>query len=94
MIILNASGQYTTMIFLIIMVLVFYFFMLRPQQRKQKRQRDFLKSMNKGDEVVTLGGIFGRICHIEDDNILLEVDRGIKIKVKKNFISYDNTKTN
>ena len=72
--------------------LVFYFFMIRPQQRKQKDQKNFLKEMKKGDKVVTIGGIHGKIFSIEEETVIVEVDRGNKLTIEKSAISVDMTK--
>jgi preprotein translocase subunit YajC len=73
-------------------ILIFYFFMIRPQQKKQKDQKKFLESIRKGDMVVTIGGIHGKIASIEDDTVVLDVDRGAKITVEKSSISLDMSK--
>ena len=74
-------------------VLVFYFFMIRPQQKRQKEQRSFLDHIKKGDNVITIGGIHGRVHEIEDNIIILEVDnKGTKISVSKSAISIDSTR--
>ena len=68
--------------------LVFYFFMIRPQQTKQKELKKFREGLNKGDEVVTSGGIFGKIASISDEKITLQVDVTTKIVVSKESISH------
>lgn len=73
-------------------ILIMYFFMIRPQQKKQKETKNFLESIKKGDTVVTIGGIHGKIYAIEGDTIFLELDKGMKIKVEKSAISTDYTK--
>ena len=73
-------------------IVIFYFFMIRPQQKKQKDQKKFLDNIQKGDMVVTLGGIHGKVAAIEGDTVLLEVDRGLKIKFEKSAISLDASK--
>lgn len=74
-------------------VLVFYFFMIRPQQKRQKEQRGFLDHIKKGDNVVTIGGIHGKIYEIDNDVIVLEVDtKGSKITISKSAISIEATK--
>ncbi|ACE05836.1 hypothetical protein Aasi_0420 [Candidatus Amoebophilus asiaticus 5a2] len=74
-------------------VLVFYFFMIRPQQKRQKDQRSFIDHIKKGDNVVTIGGIHGKIHDIEDNIVTLEVDnRGTKISISKSAISIEATK--
>ena len=71
---------------------VFYFFMLRPQQKKMKDQKKFIEELKKGDDVVTIGGIYGKIAEIEGDTMILEIERGGRIKVTKSAVSMDTTK--
>lgn len=73
---------------------VFYFFMIRPQQKKQKVQKEFREALKKGDEVVTIGGIRGRIFSMDEttQTILLDVDKGVKLTVDKSALSSDSTK--
>lgn len=64
-------------------IVVFYFFMIRPQQKKQKAEAKFRESLKKGDKVVSIGGIFGRVASVEDSGIFVEVDNGVKLKFDK-----------
>lgn len=74
-------------------ILVFYFFMIRPQQRRQKEQRNFLEQIKKGEQVVTIGGIHGKIYEITDGLVTLEIDnKGSKLSVSKGAISIESTK--
>jgi preprotein translocase subunit YajC len=68
--------------------------MIRPQQKKQKDQKKFLEEVRKGDNIVTVGGIHGRIVSIDGDTIILEVEKGGKIKLDKSSISLEATKRN
>lgn len=70
-------------------ILIMYFFMIRPQQKKQKESKKFIEEIKKGDEVVTIGGLHGRVSSVEGDVVLLELDRGLKVKVEKSAISLD-----
>jgi len=73
-------------------LLVFYFFMIRPQQKRKKEQRTFLAKIKKGERVVTIGGIYGKVYDVEEDTLTLEVDnKGSKITVSKGAISLDFT---
>ncbi len=83
-----ATGQ---MIILGLMLVVFYLFIMLPQQRKQKKQRDFIDSIKRGDDVVTTSGIHGKIVSIEGPTVMLEIDRGIKIRIEKAHISQEFT---
>lgn len=73
-------------------ILIMYFFMIRPQQKKQKETKTFLEAIKKGDTVVTIGGIHGKIYAVEGDTVTIELEKGMKIKVEKSAISADYTK--
>ncbi|MCC5939764.1 MAG: preprotein translocase subunit YajC [Lunatimonas sp.] len=73
-------------------ILIMYFFMIRPQQKKQKDTNLFINEVKKGDQVVTVGGIHGKVYAVEGDTVLIELDKGLKIKVEKSALSLDYTK--
>jgi preprotein translocase subunit YajC len=76
--------------FLIMMVLffvIFYFMLIRPQMKQAKEHKKLLENLNKGDEVVTTGGLLGRIVEIGDNFIVLEVAKETEIKVQKHAVS-------
>lgn len=73
--------------FLIIaMIAIFYFLMIRPQRKRQKEIDNFRKGLQPGQEVVTSGGIYGKIKEINDNIVLLEVAHNVCIKVDKSTI--------
>ena len=74
---------------LLLIIVVFYFFMIRPQVKRQKETRKFRESLQKGDKVVTTGGIYGKVVKIEETAIQLEVAKDVVIKVDKNGIVKD-----
>ena len=86
----GGAGQQLLMILMI--VVVFYFFMIRPQMRKAKLEKAFKESLNKGDKVVTIGGVHGKIIEIQDKTFTLEIDTNVKVKVEKTAISAEATK--
>jgi len=86
------SSGYGSLFLLLGIVIIFYFFMIRPQQKKQKDQKKFVEQIKKGDNVVTVGGIHGKITNIEGDTITLEVERGARIKFDKSSVSLDASK--
>ncbi len=71
---------------LIIIFALFYFFLIMPQQKKQKERKNMLANLKKGDKVVTIGGIYGTIVEIKDDELTLDLGSGIKIKVTRGAI--------
>lgn len=71
---------------IILLIFIFYFFMIRPQQKRQKETQKFRDSLAKGSKVLTAGGIHGRIVELNDKTVLLEVDKGVTIRVEKTMI--------
>jgi preprotein translocase subunit YajC len=90
-----AAGSNTSMIYNVLLwvaiIGVFYFFMIRPQQKKQKDQKSFVENLKKGDSVVTIGGLHGRIASVDATTVTLEVDRGVKMTFEKSSISREAT---
>lgn len=77
-------GQYG---FLILMFVAMYFLMIRPQQKRAKEQKTMMEALAKGDEIVTAGGVLGRISKITDQYITLEVSSGAELIVQKNSVT-------
>lgn len=75
------------------MVLVFYFFMIRPQTKKAKEAKAFREGLKKGDKVITLGGIHGKITEIADATFVIETEGGGKLRVDKTAISPEASAT-
>lgn len=88
----GGAGGYTQFIMLAGMIAIFYFFFIRPQQKKQKDQKKFIEAIKKGDQIVTMGGIHGKVVSVEDTTITLDVDRGNKLVIEKSSISLDASK--
>jgi len=88
----GGQGMYGNLILIGGIILIFYFFMIRPQQKRQKDQKRFLEEVKKGDSVVTIGGIHGKISQIEGDIVYLDVEKGGKLKLDKSSISLESTK--
>ncbi len=74
---------------LILIIVVFYMFMIRPQVKKQKELKNFRQSLQKGDKIVTTGGIYGKIVQITDRYAEIEVGEGMKLRVDKNALLRD-----
>ncbi len=72
-----------------LMIVVFYFFMIRPQMKRQKEMTKFRAALQKGDKIVTTGGIYGKIDEIKDNIIILEVAQNVKLKVDKSVVLKD-----
>ena len=82
----EGGNPITGMLPLIMVVIVFYFFMIRPQMKKQKELKKFRANMAKGDKVVTIGGIHGKVKEISETTVLLDVE-GNQMRVEKSALS-------
>ena len=78
--------DWTTLVMMGGVFVVFYFFFIRPQQKKQKEEKEFRDNLQKGDKIITLGGIYGKITSVDDNYILIEVDEGVKLKMDKSSV--------
>ncbi len=78
---------------LIMMFVVIYFFFIRPQSRKARDQANFVKGMAKGDQVVTNGGIVGKISKLTDSEVTLQVDQKSYITFLRSTINHEMTKS-
>ena len=79
------------MFMLLLIILIFYLFMIRPQVKRQKELRDFRASLQKGDKVVTTGGIYGKIVEIQEQAVIIEIADGVRIKIDKFAVLKDAT---
>jgi len=77
---MSVMGQ---VIFFAGFILIFYFLIWRPQSKRAKEHKALMSGLNKGDEVVTSGGMAGRITKVADDFIVLEVADNVEIKIQK-----------
>ena len=80
----QAGGSGLTMLLMLALIfVVMWLFMIRPQQKRQKELNAFRDSLKKGDKVVTVGGIYGTVLEVNDNKVMLEIDKDVKIKVDK-----------
>jgi preprotein translocase subunit YajC len=84
-------GSITSFLPLVLIVVVFYFFMIRPQMKKQKDAKKFMAEIKKGDKIITIGGIHGKIAEVSDTTFIIEVEGGNRLKISKTAVSMDNS---
>ena len=77
----------SSLIFLVILIGLFYFMLIRPQKRRVQQHAELVSSISVGDEVVTIGGMYGTVRAIGDDEIQLEVSSGTTVKFVKSAVS-------
>jgi preprotein translocase subunit YajC len=87
----SGGGMYN-LVMIVMIIVVFYFFMIRPQMKKSKEEKAFKESIKKGDKVVTIGGVHGRILEVNDKTFMLEIDTNTKVKIEKSAISAEATR--
>jgi|SRR5687767_7739352 preprotein translocase subunit YajC len=80
------GGSYSSIIFMLLMFAVFWFILIRPQQKRAKEHQAFLSALKKGDQVVTRGGVIGRVSGVADNLVTLEVQEKVRIRVLKSYI--------
>lgn len=76
---------------MLLIIVVMWFFMIRPQMKRQKELKQFRDSLQKGDKIVTTGGIYGKVVEINDFTVLMEIEGGVRMKVDKSAVIKDMT---
>lgn len=80
--------NYSMVIMIVALIIIFYFFLIRPENKKKKKLKDMRESLSVGDTVTTIGGILGKVVHLNEDSITFETgeDR-VRIQVAKWAVS-------
>lgn len=87
----GSPNPLTSLLPLILIIVVFYFFMIRPQVRRQKELKNYRNTLQKGDKIVTTGGIYGKITDIKDQTVTVEIADNIRVRVDKNAVLKDTS---
>jgi len=86
----QAEGQtdsFLSLLPLVLIFVIFYFLLLRPQIKRAKEHKQMMASLAKGDEIVSNGGLLGRIIRAEEDFVTLEIAEGVRVKLQKNAVA-------
>ena len=83
----GAGGGYMNFLFPIAIFVIFYFLLIRPQTKRAKEHKLMAEALAKGDEVVTSGGIIGRISQVGDTYVSVDIAEGVAVKVQRHAIS-------
>ncbi len=83
----QGGSNVTFLISLVLMVAIFYFLLIRPQQRRVRQQRQLVESLKVGDEVITIGGMFGTILDMDDETITLDAGAGTRLKYLRQAVA-------
>ena len=82
----GGAGAFGSFVPLILIFAIMYFLLIRPQQKRAKEHKNLVQSLNKGDEVITSGGILGRVTKVTDDFVVLEISGNLEIKLQKQSV--------
>ena len=82
----GAAPAWTGFLPIVGMVAIFWFLIIRPQMRQQKQQREKIAGVKKGDQVVTAGGLVGKVVKVDDNYAEIEIAQGVKVKAVKSTI--------
>ena len=101
-ILLQAAGQaaqeptgmqkYSSLIFIILLVVVFWLFFIRPQSKRAKEEQKLRDGLQKGDNVVTIGGFHGKITEVKETTVMISIAPGMEVEVEKTALVKDGTR--
>lgn len=84
----NAGGGIvSTLIMFAAIIAIFYFMIIRPQQKRQKERQKLLESIQKGDKIITVGGVHGTVVGVDEKTVLVQIADNVKVKFEKSAIS-------
>ncbi len=72
---------------LILIFLIFYFLLIRPQQKKQKEHKILLDSIQRGDEILSSGGILGKVLKVDNDKLTVEISKGVHVTIIRSTVA-------
>jgi preprotein translocase subunit YajC len=84
----DSASMITSLMPLILIIVIMYFLVLRPQQRRAKQHQDMVKSLRRGDTVVTNGGLVGKVTKVvDDDQVEIEISDGVRVRQMRSMVS-------
>jgi preprotein translocase subunit YajC len=90
----GTGSALSTLIFPLIIFAIFYFLMIRPQQRKLKEHKAMVEALRRGDQVLTQGGIIGKVTKVGEDGVVeVEIAEGVKVRIARHTITTVMNKT-
>jgi preprotein translocase subunit YajC len=83
----SGIAQYYSIIMIVLLVVVFYFLLIRPGQKQRRAHKELVTSVKKGDEVMTAGGFFGTVTKVQDEDIMIELNKKNIVKLSRSSIA-------
>lgn len=87
----EGGGGFGSMIFLLLIIVIFYLFFIRPQMKRSKDQKKFRENLKKGDKIITIGGLHGKIVEVQETTFTIEVAENIRLRFEKSAVAMDGT---
>ncbi len=83
----DAGGSLFSLLPLVVIFILFYFLLIRPQQKRAKQHKEMVTALKKGEEIVTNGGLLGKVTDVDDNFITLEISSGLNVKVQRQSVA-------
>ena len=83
----DAGGSLFSLLPLVVIFVLFYFLMIRPQQKRAKQHKEMVAALKKGEEIVTNGGLLGKVTEVSDNFVTVEVSSGLNVRIQRQSIS-------
>jgi|SRR5690554_3939556 len=83
----GGGDPWTALLFPIVLIAIFYFLLIRPQQKRAKEHRQMVEALAKGDEIVTQGGLLGRVLEVGDSFATVELAEGVQVRLQKTAVA-------
>ncbi len=87
----EGGGGFGSLIFLLLIIVIFYMFFIRPQMKRSKEQKKFRENLKKGDKVITIGGVHGKIVEVQETTFTVEVAENVRLRIEKSAIAMDGS---
>lgn len=83
----EGGGLIGALLPLVLIVIVFWFFIIRPQRKREKEKEEMVNALEKGDSIITVGGMHGKVTKVDETSVLAQVDSQTKVRIEKEAIS-------
>ncbi len=83
----EAGGSLFSLLPLVVIFILFYFLLIRPQQKRAKQHKEMVAALKKGEEIVTNGGLLGKVTDVEDNFVTIEISSGLNVRIQRQAIA-------
>jgi len=83
----SGPGSYMLFVYIALFIGIFYFLLIRPGQKQRKQHDQLVNAIEKGDEIMTAGGLFGKVTQVKDDHVMVELAKKLEVKLSRNSIA-------